>query len=522
MADNDDKPTHWTSWLLEHMQAFATSLVDATYKRLTFDLPGEAAKIPEYLLDWVGRIETGQWQAMLNQFVANGLIDRSAADHMLTMKDQTTPLDTIAYFYLYITLSMGYVNLTSEAASGKVRQELFKQYAPVPIPAQAALLASFIAPEKTGEARDAMKRSGLSDADIDLMYLSNYKLYNEMDIRNLWLRGVLSDDEMYMRMRELGYTDTRIKEMIQGWPLIPGPTDLLTMVAHEAFEPEMISKMGLADEFPDEQVEWLQKQGLSREWALRYWYSHWEQPSIQMGFEMLHRGVIDLDTLDMLYRTVEVPPYWRDKLTKIAYQPYTRVDVRRMHKLGVIDDEGLLRSYKDLGYDEEHATNMVKFTIEYNLGSEKTITRGEIITGYKDKLVDRDDAIDLLIQTRYSRDHAEYLILLEDYKEAKELQDMALDNIKTRFQNNLIESFTARARMGELNLTSAKIESLINKWELGRVIDVKMFSKSDLQKLYLNKIINEDQWRAEMRKLGYGWDHINWAWQLMIIKKPKS
>jgi len=192
-----------------------------------------------------------------------------------------------------------------------------------------------------------------------------------------------------------------------------------------------------------------------------------------------------------------------------------------MHKLGVIDDEGLLRSYKDLGYDEEHATGMVKFTLQYNLGAEKEITRAEIITGYKDKLVDKQDALALLQQTGYAQDHAEYLLLLEDYKESKELQDMAIDAIKIRFQNNKIESFTARARLGELNLSSLKVEALIVKWELGRTVDTAVFSKTDLEKLYLNEIISEDQWRNQMRLLGFGWQNITWAWELMTLEKPE-
>lgn len=520
MADEDEKPTGWIAWLLAHMKSFAVALVTEQHNRLILEMPGLSTGIMEHIKAWLGDREASQWQAMINQFVQAGMIDESAAAHLFQMKDQTFPVDTLAYFYLYFALSMGYVSLTAEASSGKIRQDLNKLYSPTPLAAQNAILASFIAPEKTGEARDAMRRTGLSDEDIDLMFISNYRLYNEQEIRNLWLRGVLSENQMFMRMRELGYTDTRIKELVQGWPLIPGPQDIITMVAKEAFEPDMINKMGLADEFPEEQVEWLNKQGLSREWAMRYWYSHWDQPSIGMGYEMLHRGVIDLDTLDMLYRVVEIPPYWRDKLTKIAYNPYTRVDVRRMHKIGVLDDAQLLQAYKDLGFDEEKATNMVNFTIEYNLGSEKSVTRGEIITGYREKLVDHDAAIDLLIETRYTKEHAEYLLVLEDYKEAKELQDMAIKNIQTRFQNNMLEAWDARGKLGELNLSALKVDSLINKWELDRFVDNKLFSKTDLQKLFLNKIISEDQWRSEMYKLGYGWQYIDWAWQLMGIKKP--
>ena len=52
---------------------------------------------------------------------------------------------------------------------------------------------------------------------------------------------------------------------------------------------------------------------------------------------MLHRGVIDTAELDMLLRAQDVMPFWRDRLTAIAYRPLTRVDVRRMYKQGVLN-----------------------------------------------------------------------------------------------------------------------------------------------------------------------------------------
>lgn len=374
-----------------------------------------------------------------------------------------------------------------------------------------------------------MKESGFDDDDIDLFFLSRYRLYDEGNIRILWLRGVLSDDEMFMRMRELGYTDTRIKEVIQGWSVIPGPNDLFHLVAKEAFEPDMIERMGYADEFPAGQVEWLTKQGISEEWAKKYWYAHWETPSIQAGYEMLHRedpdrpgqSIIDESELDMLYRTVEIPPYWRSRLTKIAYQPYTRVDVRRMHDMGVLNDAQLIQSYKDLGYDQEHAEKMAEFTVRYNQGADKELTRGQILTGYKEKILIRQDAMTLLTDLDYSEAQAEYYLLTEDYKEAKDLQDDLLTNIKDRFQNNFADEFETRSRLNSLNLTGERIAILMDKWKIKKLIDVKLPSKSDLDKFLAAKIITLDIYRIEMDRLGYSFKYIEWYEKLSGIKGGK-
>ena len=232
-----------------------------------------------------------------------------------------------------------------------------------------------IAPEKIGEVVENLHKWGYSDAAINTMFISNYRLYDDNVCRELFLRGILSSDKLFERMRELGFTDTRTKEMMQAWEFIPGAQDLFFMVAKEAFEPEMISHIGLGDEFPAEQLPWLAKQGVSKYWAEKYWYAHWDQPSVQMGYEMLHRGVIDENELDMLFRAIEMPPFWRDKLKEISYIPYTRVDIRRMFDLGVVDVEDVYDNYKDLGYDDAHALQMTKFTIAYVDPEDKNLSR---------------------------------------------------------------------------------------------------------------------------------------------------
>lgn len=520
MSENNEKPTGMIGAIWDTITAFFVAQAKSVWGGFTPAAGIVTDMIGRKSIDFLDKQEETDWRAMLDIFVSAGMLSPEDAMRLMELRKAAPPLDMVAYFYILFSMSTQYMETLTYSAAGTMRQELAKQYSPEVPSYRDVIPAAFVAPEKTGEVRDAMKRGGLSDEDIDLMFLASYRLYTEMDIRTLWLRGVLNDDQMFMRMRELGYTDTRISEIIQGWPIIPGPTDLFTMVAHEAFEPDAISLMGLADEFPEDQVEWLEKQGVSREWALRYWYSHWEQPSIGMGYEMLHRGVIDEKTLDMLYRTVEIPPFWRDKLTKIAYSPYTRVDVRRMHDLGILTDDELIKSYKDLGYDDEHALNMAKFTVRYNREHDRELTKSQIISGYNDKLLTREDAATLIQDMDYTEAQTEYILTLEDYKETKELQDDMVKNIQGRFENNYINEFEARDRLGQMNLSAVKIDTMIEKWKISVFNDQKLPSKTDLDKLYRNGIISEEIWRDEMRKLGYGFQYVGWYFDLVKIKKP--
>jgi len=512
------QPVDWIALLIEAMQ---TATMGA--------FPVQVKGAMKEATSWLSGVESGMWENMFEFYVKAGLLTKEQAAQMMKLKDSCTPMDIVFFIVIALRLFGTYLDGNTTTGSNFMAQGLNKKYrSNLPDPRE-LIPAAFIAPEKTGEVREICKRMGYKDADIDLLFLAMYRLYDEDTVRVLFLRGVLSEDEMFMRMREIGYTDTRTREIVQSWSIIPGPTDLFHLVAKEAFEPDMVAKMGLEDEFPVAQVEWLRKQGLSEEWAKKYWIAHWEQPSIQMGYEMLHRedvdrpgqSIIDKEELDMLYRTVEIPPYWRERLTKIAYLPYTRVDVRRMHDMGVLTDAELIQSYKDLGYDQVHAEKMADFTVRYNQGADKELTRGQILTGYKEKIISRADALILITDIGYTEAQAEYFILLEDYKEAKDLQDDILSNIKDRYQNNMSDEFETRSRLGQLNLTGERIALLMDKWKIKKMIDVKVPSKTDLDKFLAAKIINLDTYRTEMDRLGYNTKYINWYEQLTAMKGGK-
>lgn len=483
------------------------------------DLPEFLKAVDKRLKDTLSDVEGDQWKSLLNTYKNAGMIDEKDVEKFYKLRKLAHPFDLVMYLSVAAKLFTNFIDVQTEANMNLQSQKINVDRRPS-LPYHGEVInAAFIAPEKTGEVKDLMQRLGFTDEHINLLFLARYRLYPEETIKTLFLRGVLSNNEMFMRMREHGYTDTRIKEIAQSWEVIPGAQDLFWMVGKEAFEPDIIKMIGLDDEFPVDQVEWLRKQGISEAWAKKYWYAHWDQPSVQMGFEMLHRGVITDEELNVLFKAVEMPPFWRDKLTKVAYKPYTRVDVRRMHETGTLTNEDVLRSYKDLGYDDEKALNMTKFTLLYNKQNDKELTKGQIISSYKDDMIDRKDAKDLLVLLEYSDDQAEYMLYYEDYKKDRKYSESLIKNVGDKYKLNLIDHFEAEKRLGKLNLPATRITILMETWEIDRYEDTKLPSKTDLDKFYRNKIINQDTYYNEMKRLGYSTRAVDWYVSLVKIKK---
>jgi len=491
--DENEKLVH--GWLFKIAEKIADSFVER--------LPAFSQKAWKGFEDNVPKQSQTNWEKWCNDLVKQGYCDQDTADLMKPVRGWSFPFGAIMTFMIQFKSLFTDIDAILNIYSLDRQYDSLAKTTPNPAPVDNLVRSMIIDPARSKENRTELKKHGYSDTQIDNIILSYYRTTDENTVRMLFLRGIITETKMYERMRELGYTDTRTAEIIQTWKLLPSPGDLFTMVAREAFEPEMYTKLGLSAEFPTEQIKWLEEQGISKAWAEKYWIAHWEQPSIGQGFEMLHRGVIDRDTLDLLFRAVEIPSFWREKLTQIAYMPFTRVDVRRMHELGVITDEELIKSYMDLGYDSEKALKLAEFTIKYNAETEKQLTRSTILESYSEDLISRTDASTLLQSQGYSYDLADYYLTLEDYNRDKEVQSIYFDVIEDQYLTGLITETTARSSLNKLGIRGNKIDALIDQWNVYKYRYDAIPSKSDLDRLLVKQIIDQGTYRAFMKQHGF-------------------
>jgi len=147
-------------------------------------------------------------------------------------------------------------------------------------------------------------------------------------------------------------------------PNIPGAADLVRFELREVFREPFRSEQ-LIPATSEKFKESMRKLGYSGFWADSFWAAHWVLPSITALNEMLHRNVIDRDTWATFVRRNDFLPVMIPQLEQIIYSPYTRVDVRRMYDVRVLDEGEVKGAYMDLGYDSERAENMMLFTKIY-------------------------------------------------------------------------------------------------------------------------------------------------------------
>lgn len=454
----------------------------------------------------------GAWDNWCDRLAGgdNPLVDQDTADGLKGLSDYPFPWGGILMIMTIVKVKTTDLEALMNVYSLDRQYDVMRKTTPHPAPVDNLVRSMIIDPGRSTENRAELKKHGYSDTQIDNIVLSYYRTLDEGTLRILYLRDEINESRLYERMRELGYTDTRTGEMVKAWRTIPGPQDLLHMTAKEAFEPEMYTRLGLEDDFPSEHLPAMASHGLSEYWARKYWIAHWDQPSIGQGFEMLHRDEATLEEIDLLFRAIEMPPYWRQKLINIAYRPLTRVDVRRMFEMDIMNEQQVFDSYRFHGYNVENADYMTRFTVAYKHSHEKELTRGAIIESYNEGMISRTQAMDLLMEQDYSNDLADYYLTLEDFNRSKDLQKQRIANTRDEMLINQITSSTARTRLNQMGLRGETIDMYLETWELDRYQYQALPSKGELDNFLLKGIITQGQWRDVMNRHGYSGPHVQW------------
>lgn len=363
---------------------------------------------------------------------------------------------------------------------------------------------------EAGDAVEQIRKQGFTTEDAG-RFLEDGFLPPSLDLLfSEWFRGFISDDDLELQMRRLQFSPQQITQLKKVAFFIPPVQDLITMAVREVFSPEIARANGQFDDFPPEFGKWAEQQGVSEEWALNYWAAHWRLPSEQMGFEMLHRGVIDEDRLRGLLVALDIMPGWRDEIIQISYTPFSRVDIRRMHKMGVLDDAAVELAYRDIGYSPEKSKMQLEFVKALNdeedlvtLNIASDLTRSNIIGFYTEGIINRVVALALLLQAGINVAAAELFLMDADLTiERKERKDnIAL--VLARFKNGIITYELALNEISGLNLeererNKVSIELLKIREDLH-----KLPSRADLDKFLKADLVSDEEYIQTMVLNGY-------------------
>lgn len=411
-------------------------------------------------------------------------------------------------------------------------------------------------------ARYNLHSLGYRDNNVNNMKRLLEVLFNPDQAISLWRRGVIDESALNTELKKQGLTDQRIEGVKKLATILPSASDIIRFAVREVYTPDIAKKFGQFEGFPTEAMPDANTIGFSQDLLMKYWAAHWELPAANQGFTMLHRGIISYDDLKVLLRALDVMPYWRDKVIQMAYNPYTRVDARRMWDMGVLDDTSLKRTYLDLGFDDKHADNMVTWTKVYQtypdliarykngyinlddvrselskLGvsdtltnwlietkikklapertaKERDLTKAEIIKGYYKGVIDKPTCIEMLTDLGYDKTEANFIITInmpvEETKTAQAQRQLTKADIINGLKKGTITEADAMSKLVGIRYTPDDAAYLIKlaKATATTVTETKQreLTKADIVKGVKNGLISPEDGYLMLQDIGYSPD----------------
>ena len=340
-----------------------------------------------------------------------------------------------------------------------------------------------------------------------------YRL-NPLEVITAWRRDKPKYEQYFNDLIEQGWSDERIEALKFFSEFYPAPADLINWQAKEVFEPEMITRYGLDDEFEAIDKDPFYKAGMTDEQIKNFWRAHWEHASWQQVVEMLHRGLMTEAEVRDWFRVVEIPPFWRQKLIDSAYTWPTRVDVRRWWDMRTIDEAELRRLYSGMGYRGDNLENYLLWTKVYTafpdliarwtrgwitiddvraeliglgmpaarveemiqtkikpegaerVSGERDVTKTDIYKGVKQGVITRGEAIELLTELGFDEDEADYLLAInipvDEEDEVVKGRQLTKTDIINGLKTEVVTEAEARTRLMELRYSGIDADFLLD------------------------------------------------------------
>lgn len=400
---------------------------------------------------------------------------------------------------------------------------------------EADLLQAYIRNNMSPEdVKKNLDNLGHSQADSDLLMKNVLPRYNIEELFRLGYLGKMNGDDLTKYMRTLGWNEQdTIRHGYLNQPR-PGIQDLITFAVKEVYSPDVYEKFGQYQDVPSEFIAQAKLLGLDENFARQYWAAHWQLPGAVQGFDMFHRGIITHDDLVTLLKSLDVMPFWRDKLIQLSYNIVARVDTRRLYAYGIWDATKVYNNYLAEGYSPSDAKDLTNFTIQYDNEQDskhKTALQNKsknvYIKSYLYGLIDQNTAQNKIVALGYKSEDVQLELAIEKYEQYVDLHKPKRENHVQKVISLSLDGYKKRAvsradLLGILTtngytLSDANIEADLVDKEAN--IAFKESVVKEIQKLYFESLLDDNAALTKLIQLGFAnSEALNIISELQIMK----
>lgn len=386
-----------------------------------------------------------------------------------------------------------------------------------------------------------MRRHGLNDRRAKDFLKVAKKTLSVEDIIIRLRRGLIKQADAISEADDIGIEEDVFNKILKSSEYIYTPQDLIVFLVRDVFNPTVVEKYQLDEEFPPAATSHFAKIGVSEELARFYWQAHWKLPSVSDSFEMMYRyrkedkefweaeakanGLktdqleTNLDEIRDMLKINDVTHFWRERQLGIAFRPLTLRMIQQQVRLRLMDRAKTAYAYRKIGFSNNDAEQNAVFAFLY-----------ESLTDWTDLLKDG-----LITEEDIRKEMSEWKVpkSLQDMiwtrklepateKQAVKEKEIGVTYLKKGF---LLQELTREEAIEGLRLlkyAEKTAKFMVEIWILDNEPQVrkeKNLSAANLAKLFEAGTITETQYELRLTKeVGYT---IEAAKELIFLTKLK-
>ncbi len=359
------------------------------------------------------------------------------------------------------------------------------------------------------------------------------------DYVSLWLRGLLHEQDLQKRLRELGYTEEKDVSGIKALSVaLPGIGDIIRFLVRDVGDTRIVESFGLDESFANKWSEDLAKlaksQGISDDLAKLYWRAHWDIPSPTQLYTMLHRLrpgrvpgldpskikrpltkdeqksrlnsndlVTTLADVQLALQQDDVAPFWVNRMIAMTYRALTRTDLRSAYVQSSIDRAELIEGLQDFGYDLERSQVLARI---YDNMKVRTVMRYPEVQLYIKGTLSKEEITNVLVDEKVEQTIIDRVLRRADLRSKGLFRDKCLNQIVKAYYKGEMSDIQLREALRKLGLTLEHVNRMIPNIQCESAHKDKELALSQVARLYYDGLLRYADLPLRLVRIGYNID----------------
>lgn len=385
-----------------------------------------------------------------------------------------------------------------------------------------------------GELKSKLAKLGIGETELKNLLLLNIEEPPLNFMINGVRRGFVSDDYWQTFLTDQRIGNVGKEMMTKLLNEIPGPSDLTRIADKRVWGLTTAPKYGQYSELPDEYIKFMKQWGFDEQFTRWLWAAHWQLPSPQQVFEMVHRGLLTTEDKDTYLGLTDWLPFFRDKIFDITYNVLTRVDVRRLYKQGLLNDSELHAQHLKMGYTEDDARRLDAYTKQTQLPEDETEftsmekrVKNAVEKGYSSGRIDRNEALSMLRFLGVSDNLANQELNILDFEISinnveptqKSLQQGAISVIRAAYKKGNISRQDASNYLIASGYGQSEADQELYFLDLENTIRLKSMAQDTVQKLFATYEIDDVELHNRLNTLGFSAREVEIIYQESLLMR---